>query len=84
MKTIIHWVILTIAIIITAYILPGVHVTGLLAAGLFTLIINAALVELAARIVPGFTIASFWWALLFAVVLSVVNWTLHKFEKKDK
>ncbi len=38
--------------------------------GLFLLVINAGLVLLAASIVPGFEVKSFWWALLFSVVLS--------------
>jgi putative membrane protein len=38
--------------------------------GLFLLVINAGLVLLAASLVPGFEVKSFWWALLFSVVLS--------------
>ncbi len=45
--------------------------------GLFTLVINAALVLLAARIVPGFMVSGFWWALIFSLVLTVVNALLH-------
>lgn len=41
--------------------------------GLFTLVINAVLVMLATVIVPGFTVDSFWWALLFGLLLSVIN-----------
>lgn len=42
--------------------------------GLFSLVINALLVLLAAMIVPGFGISGFWTAFLFALVLSIVNW----------
>lgn len=49
--------------------------------GLFTLVINAVLIMLTTFIVPGFTIASFWWALLFGLVLSLVNSFLHKISK---
>jgi len=42
--------------------------------GLFSLVINAALVLLASYLVPGFSVAGFWTALLFALVLSIVNW----------
>lgn len=42
--------------------------------GLFSLVINALLVLLAAYIVPGFSVASFWTAVLFAFVLAVINW----------
>lgn len=41
--------------------------------GLFTLVINALLIQLAASLVPGFRVDSFWWALLFGVILSVLN-----------
>lgn len=42
--------------------------------GLFLLVINAIIVEIAAWILSkGFTVDSFWWALLFAVVLSFIN-----------
>jgi putative membrane protein len=44
--------------------------------GLFTLVINAFMVVLTAAIVPGFIVASFWWALLFSLVLALVNWAL--------
>lgn len=42
--------------------------------GLFSLVINAVLVMLAALIVPGFAVSGFWSALGFAAVLMVVNW----------
>ena len=41
--------------------------------GLFLLAINAILVLLAAELVPGFSISGFWWALLFSILLSIVN-----------
>lgn len=49
--------------------------------GLFTFVINAVLVMLTTYIVPGFTVENFWWALLFSVVLSLVNSFLHKIMK---
>lgn len=45
--------------------------------GLFSLVINAALVLLAAAIVPGFYVSGFWTALVFALALAVVNWVFH-------
>lgn len=45
--------------------------------GLFTFVINAALVLLVAQIVPGFDVVSFTWALLFSLVLSLVSWFLN-------
>lgn len=109
MKTILRFLISTIAILITAYILPGVHISGIVAAlvlavvlavinifirpvlifltlpitvmtvGLFVLIINGFLVMLASYIVPGFTVDNFWWALLFSIVLTVINFVLQIF-----
>lgn len=48
--------------------------------GAFSLVINGAMIALAAWIVPGFTIPSFWMAIVFAAVLSVINWALYIFE----
>jgi putative membrane protein len=106
MSFLIQWVVSGAAIIITAYLLPGVAVEGFLAAlvtalilglinavirpililltlplniltlGLFTLVINALLIMLAANIVPGFAVQGFWWALLFGIVLAIVNFAL--------
>lgn len=45
--------------------------------GLFVFVINALLILLVARIVPGFSVSSFWWALGFSLVLSLVNSVLH-------
>jgi putative membrane protein len=111
MKTLIHLVVSTVAVLITTYILPGVHVDGPLAAfvlavvlavinlilkpilvaltlpitiltlGLFILVINGLLVMLASSIVPGFDVDSFWWALLFGIVLALVNWVLGMFDR---
>lgn len=113
MKIIIHWIVSALAIIITAYVLPGVHVNGFLTAlvlavvlgainiiirpilviltlpisimtlGLFVLVINASLIMFATYIVPGFSVTSFEWALLFGIVLAVVNWILQMFEPKN-
>ena len=49
----------------------------ILTLGLFSLVINALLVMLASAIVPGFTVVGFWSALLFAIVLMLVNWLFH-------
>ena len=108
MKFLIKWLISTIAILITAYLLTGVVVEGFVAAiiaalvlglinaflkpiliiltlpiniltlGLFTLVINAFLIMLAAAIVSGFDVVNFWWALLFSLVLSIITFALSK------
>ena len=44
----------------------------ILTLGLFTFVLNALMVLLAAAIVPGFTVDGFWWALLFSLVLSIL------------
>jgi putative membrane protein len=112
MKTIINWLVSALAILVTAYLLPGVHVDGILTAfvlavvlgainmilrpilvfltlpitvvtlGLFILVINALLVLLASYVVPGFTVANFWWAFLFGIVLAIINWVLQMFERE--
>ena len=109
MKTFINWVIYAVAIMIVAYLLPGIFIEGFISAlvlavvlgainvfikpvviiltlpiniltlGLFTLVINALLIMLASMIVPGFGVASFWWAMLFAVALYAVTWVLSRF-----
>ncbi|MHB8860549.1 MAG: phage holin family protein [Minisyncoccota bacterium] len=50
---------------------------NILTLGLFSLVINALLVLLVAWFVPGFSVAGFWTALLFAFVLAVINWVFH-------
>ena len=93
-----------IAVVITAYLLPGVHLENfgyaiLLAAvlsllnvsikpilivltipatvftlGLFLLVINAFMILIADWIITdGFNVDGFWWALLFSIVLSIIN-----------
>lgn len=46
--------------------------------GLFTFVINAILLLVMSRIVPGFSVAGFGTALLAAVVLTIVNGFLSK------
>jgi len=112
MKIILHWLASTLAVFITAYVLPGVEVSGFMAAlsaaliigilnafirpvllvltlpinvltfGLFTLAINAGLIMLASKLVPGFFVDGFFWALAFSLMLSLVNWFLHRMEKR--
>jgi putative membrane protein len=53
---------------------------NLVTLGLFSFVINGAMILLAARIVDGFSIPSLLMAIYFSVVLSVVNWVLHMFE----
>ena len=41
--------------------------------GLFLLVINASVILLAEQLIPGFVVQSFWWALGFSLVLSLIN-----------
>lgn len=106
MKLFFHWFIAALAILVAAYIVPGVTITlvsaliaavvlgglnffirpilmvltlpiNVLTLGLFSLVINAVLVLVASYIVPGFTVAGFTTALLFALVLALINWVFH-------
>lgn len=97
-----------LAVFVSAYILPGVHVDSFLTAvivavvlgvlntflksvlviltlpvnilslGLFTIVINIAILYLASYLVPGFTFDGPLWALIFSIVLWLVNGFLHK------
>lgn len=108
MKIFLNWLISAIAIVISAYLLSGVHIDDFITAlilavvlgaingfvrpvlvvltlpltvvtlGFFLLILNTLLIMLAALIVPGFAINSFWWALVFGIVLTLVNAVFHK------
>ena len=49
----------------------------ILTLGLFSLVINALLVMFASYLVPGFLVTDFLTALLFALVLAVINWVFH-------
>lgn len=112
MKNIINWVLMTVAVFVTAYILSGVYVSSIFVAfvtalvlgvinvfikpvlmifalpinimslRLFTLVINVGLVLLVSNIVDGFKVDSFWWALIFSLVLSLVHFVLHRVGRK--
>jgi putative membrane protein len=103
MSVIINLLISGLAVFVSAYILPGVSVTGfgsalvaavvlgvvnafikpiisifllpitVLTLGLFSIVINGLLVLLVSAIVPGFDVDGFWWAIVFAFVLSLIN-----------
>lgn len=107
MPLLIRWLVTALAVLIAAYILPGVSVAGfgvalvvalvlgivnvflkpilvvltlpitIVTLGLFLLVINAGLVLLVDRIVPGFSVTNFWWALLFSLVVSLIGGVLH-------
>jgi putative membrane protein len=41
--------------------------------GLFLLVINAVIIMLASKLVKGFSVDGFWWALIFSLVLTVIS-----------
>ncbi len=114
MKFLLSWLLSALAIVITAYLLPGVELAGFFAAlvtalilglinaflrpllvlltlpltiltlGLFTLVINAVLILLAAAVVPGFAVHGFWWAFVFGLVLAVINFALGALAPKEE
>lgn len=49
--------------------------------GLSVFVINALLVILVTRIVPGFQVENFWWALSFSLILSIVTSFLNALTK---
>lgn len=42
--------------------------------GLFYLIVNGLVFLLASKLVSGFDVSGFWWAVLGAIVVSIVSW----------
>ena len=41
--------------------------------GLFLLVIDALLIMLVDKILSGFKVKNFWWALLFSIVMSIIS-----------
>lgn len=52
--------------------------------GLFLLIVNAIIILLADSLVGGFQVDGIWWALLFSLLLSVLQSVLFSFLNDDK
>lgn len=52
--------------------------------GLFTFVINGVLVLFADTVVSGFRVDSFLTAIWFAIVLCVVQWTIHTLARKGE
>ncbi|MEJ2584366.1 MAG: phage holin family protein [Robiginitalea sp.] len=51
--------------------------------GLFLLVINALIIMMAGGLVSGFAVDGFWWALLFSLLLSLVQSILFAFLKEE-
>jgi putative membrane protein len=54
---------------------------SILTLGLFLLVINALIVMFGAKLVDGFSVDSFWWALAFSLVVSVIVTLLEAMDK---
>lgn len=97
---------MAVSVVISAYLIPGVKVSGFFAAlwvalflgivnilikpililitlpiniitlGLFTFVINAFLILLGSSVIKGFDVGGFWVAVLFSIVLSLINYVL--------
>lgn len=68
---------LTVKPLITIITLP-IHI---LTFGLLSFVINGLCVKIASIIVPDFIIPSFYMAIWFAFILSIINWVFDKFRK---
>jgi len=52
--------------------------------GLFLLVINAVIALIADRITPGFALDSFWTALWFSLIVSVINYFINLDDRKKE
>lgn len=107
MMLIVHWLIMTVSVMIAAYVIPGVTVSNFFSAlwvalflgivnlllkpllilitlpiniltlGLFTFVINGLIILLASSVVKGFQVSGFWVAVLFSIVLSIINFLMN-------
>jgi putative membrane protein len=71
--------------IINAFVKPVLLLLTLpiniLTLGIFTFILNALLIMIVGKIVPGFVVDGFLWAFIFGILLSVSNTFLGIFRK---
>jgi putative membrane protein len=104
----------TLAVLVTGYILPGIHIASfwtalavavvlgivnailrpiifiltlpinILTLGLFSFVIMGLLVYLVSAIVPGFKVDNFWWAILFAIIVALINWFLSSLNPSNR
>ncbi len=108
MELLLVWVLNAVALLIVAYILPGINVasfgSALIAAlvlgllntlvkpvlilltlpitvitlGLFLLVLNALVFWFAGSVLKGFQVNGFWWAMLGALIYSIVSGILSR------
>ncbi|MBD3854867.1 MAG: phage holin family protein [Acidobacteria bacterium] len=112
-RFLIHWLVIALALWVTAYILPGVHIEStqalaiaavvlglvnalvrpiltlltlpitILTLGLFYFLVNGFTFLLATKVVPGFGVSSYWWAVLGALGVSIISSFVGSFVDKD-
>ncbi len=56
----------------------------ILTLGLFLLVINAIIILLAANLIDGFQVTSFWWAIIFSLLLSFLQAILQSVLKEEQ
>ena len=78
------WVLVIAAAVFTLvnmWLRPVVRLLSLpliiLTLGLFLFVVNVLMLYVTDWIVPDFEIETFWWGLLAAIIVSIVNWVLH-------
>lgn len=114
MNFLIRLILNAVAILLTAYLLPGVEVDGFFGAfilavvlailnavlkpiliiltipitvvtlGLFLIVINAGVILLADYFLESTYIDGFWWAVLFGLIVSILNSILYGLAKDKK
>lgn len=52
--------------------------------GLFLIVINVLIIFLADRLIDGFHVEGFWWAVLFSFVLSLINYLFDKLAEREE
>jgi putative membrane protein len=113
MKLLLHWLILTVAVLAAAYTIPGIQVATFLTAlivaavlgfintiikpiikiltlpiniltlGIFSLVLNGFFFWLVARVIDGFSVATFMAAFWGALIVSIINWFGGRFLKEE-
>ncbi len=63
--------------LLNLFVKPILNLLGLpltiITLGLFTLVINAAIILIADYFIDGMAVNGFWWAFIFSIALTVVN-----------
>ncbi len=85
------WTALLLAVvlaILNAFIKPILIILTfpitLVTLGLFLFVINACMILICSRLIEGFKVNGFWWALLFSLLLSIISSLLYKENKPEK